>query len=52
MMEQLADNKRGQIAMEWMMDDRQQQINNQPLMGVAKVSGDTAVKTKTMLLMN
>jgi hypothetical protein len=30
MMEQAAEDKRGQRAMEWRSDDRQQQINNKP----------------------
>jgi hypothetical protein len=46
MMEQVADNERGQRAMEWTSDNRQQQINNQPLMEVAKAGRDTAVKAR------
>ncbi len=54
MMEQVAGNKRGQRAMEWMRDDWRQQINNQPLMGVgvAKAGGDTAVNAKAALVVN
>jgi hypothetical protein len=44
MMEQASDDERGWRAMEWTRDARQQQINNQPLMGVAKVGRDRAVK--------
>jgi hypothetical protein len=46
MMEQVADNERGQRAMELTREDRQQQINNQLLMGVAKAGRDTAVKER------
>jgi hypothetical protein len=35
-----------------MGDNRQQLINNQPLMGVAKVGGDTVVKAKAALVVN
>jgi hypothetical protein len=35
-----------------MRDDRQQQINNQPLMGVAKAGRDTAVKANAALAGN
>jgi hypothetical protein len=52
MMEQVADDKRGRRAIEWTRDNRQQQINNQPLMGVTKAGGDTAVKAKAALLVN
>jgi hypothetical protein len=54
MMEQVAGNKRGWRAMEWTRDDRRQQINYQPLMGlgVAKVGGDTAMKAKAALAVN
>jgi hypothetical protein len=52
MMEQVADNKRGCRAMEWTRDNRQQQINNHPLMGVAKVCKDTAMKAKAALAVN
>ncbi len=45
-MEQAADEERGWRAIEWTRDNRQQQINNQTLMGVAKASGVTAVKAK------
>ncbi len=38
--------------MEWMRDDRQQQINNQTLLGVAKVGRDTAVKAKVAPAVN
>jgi hypothetical protein len=51
-MEQAADNKRGWRAMEWTRDTRQQQINNKPLMGVAKAGRDTAVKAKAALVGN
>ncbi len=44
-MEQAVDDKTGQREMEWMMDDRQQQINNQP-------GGDTTVKAKAALAVN
>ncbi len=44
-MEQVADNNRGQRAIEWMRDDRQQQITNQ-------LGGDTAVKAKAALAVN
>ncbi len=47
-MEQVADNERGWRATQWTRDNRRQQINNQPLMGVAKVGGDTAVKAKVV----
>jgi hypothetical protein len=50
MMEQVADDKRGRRAIEWMRDHRQQQINCQPLMEVA--GGDTAVKAKAVLAVN
>ncbi len=46
------DDKRGQRAMEWMRDNRGQQINSQPLMGVAKAGGDTAAKAKAALAGN
>ncbi len=39
LMEQAADNKRGQRAMDWTRGNIQQQINNRPLMGVAKGHG-------------
>jgi hypothetical protein len=52
MLKQVTDDKKGQRAMEWTRDNRQQQINNQPLTGVAKASGDTAVKAKAALVMN
>jgi hypothetical protein len=52
MMKQAMDDKRGQRAMEWTRDDRQRQINNQSLIGVAKAGGDTAVKTKVALAVN
>jgi hypothetical protein len=45
MKEQAVDNKRGQRAMEWMSDDRQQQINNHPVK-------DTAVKAKAAPVVN
>jgi hypothetical protein len=51
-MEQAADNKRGWKAIEWTRDDRQQQINNQPSLGVAKMVGDTAVKAKATPVVN
>ncbi len=51
-MEQAADDERGRRAMEWTSDDRQQQINNQPLIGVAKAGKDTAVKAKAALAVN
>ncbi len=51
-MEQGGDNKRGQRAIEWTSDNRQQQINNQQLMGVAKVGGDTTVKAKVAPAVN
>ncbi len=35
-----------------MRDKRQQQINNQPLMGVAKAGRDTAVKAKAVQAVN
>ncbi len=38
--------------MNWKRDDRQQQINNKPLMGVSKVGGDTAVKAKAAPVVN
>ncbi len=38
--------------MEWTSDNRQQRINNQPLMGVAKEGGDTAVKVKAVPAVN
>jgi hypothetical protein len=38
--------------MEWMRDNRQKQIKNQPLMGVTKVRGDTAVKSKAAPAVN
>jgi hypothetical protein len=38
--------------MEWTRDDRQQQINNQPLIGVAKAGRDKAVKAKAAPAMN
>jgi hypothetical protein len=52
MMEEAADNKIGRRAMEWTRDDRQQQINNQQLMGVAKVSEDAAVTAKAVPAVN
>jgi hypothetical protein len=52
MMEQTADDKRGRRATEWMRDNRRQQIINQPLMGVAKVGRDTAVKAKAVPVVN
>ncbi len=51
-MEQVADNKRGRRAIEGTRDIRQQQINNQQLMGVAKAEGDTAVKAKAAPAVN
>ncbi len=51
-MEQAAENKRGRREMEWTSDDRRQEINNQPLMGVAKAGGDTAVNAKAALAVN
>jgi hypothetical protein len=38
--------------MEGTSDSRQQQINNQPLIGVAKADRDTAVKAKAAPAMN
>jgi hypothetical protein len=38
--------------MEWIIDDRQQQMINQPLMGVAKAGGDTAVKANAAPAVN
>jgi hypothetical protein len=38
--------------MEWTRDNRRQQINNQPLMGVAKAGGDIAVKAKAAPAVN
>jgi hypothetical protein len=52
MMEQAADDERGWRAIDWTRDNRQQQINNQPLMGVTKVGGETAVKAKATLAVN
>ncbi len=51
-MDQAADEEREWRAMEWMMEYSQQQINNQPLMRVAKVGGDVAVKAKAALAVN
>jgi hypothetical protein len=48
MIKQVADNKRGQRAIEWTKDNRQQHINNYLLIGVAMVGGDTAVKAKAL----
>jgi hypothetical protein len=41
-----------QRAMDWTSDNIQQQINNQPLMGVAKAGWDTAVKAKAAPVVN
>jgi hypothetical protein len=38
--------------MEWTMDNRQQEITNQPLMGVAKAGRDSSVKAKAALAVN
>jgi hypothetical protein len=52
MMEPVADNERGRRAIEWTRDNRQQQIDNQRLMGVSKAGGDIAVKAKAVPAVN
>jgi hypothetical protein len=52
MIEQVAGIKRGVRAMEWTIYDRRQQMNNQPLMGVAKAGADTAVKANAVPAVN
>ncbi len=52
MVEQARDDKRGWKAIGWTSGDRGQQINNQPLMGVAEAGRDIAVKAKAVPAVN